>query len=340
MAAFLLSWNPEKYPWKSLRKDIVRIRRKGFRTGWWSCGNRTELPKGSEFFLIRLGPALKGLVGRGVTASEPYADKHWDPEKRRRKIKTQYVKVRFTDLSESPVILWEELQQRPLSRFKWSSFTSSVAIPEVIAGELKRRWTATKERTDSSRRDAADSNRAELKPPNPSDGAQKSDTAVPTTIDWVENAAIESHPFAQELTDEIAILRDRGLSSSEKKALIVARRGQGVFRQRVLALEPRCRVTGVDDPDCLVASHVKPWSESSNADRLSENNGLMFAPHVNHLFDQGFISFMDNGDILVSPRCPTVVLAAWGIAATLNVGPFQIGQRPYLAYHRAYCYKA
>jgi len=339
MAAFLLSWNPETYPWKSLRKDIVRIRRKGFLTDRWSCGNRTDLPKGSEFFLIRLGPALKGLVGRGVTASEPYADRHWDPEKRRRKIKTQYVKVRFTDLSESPVILWEELQQHPLSRFKWSSFTSSVAIPEVIVGELKRRWTAAKGRTDSLRLDGAESNRDGPKPSNPPNGVQKSDSAVPTTIDWVENATIESYPFARELTDEIAILRDSGLSSSEKQALIVARRGQGVFRQRVLALEPRCRVTGVEDPDCLVASHVKPWSESSNVERLSENNGLMLAPHVDHLFDQGLISFMDNGDILVSPRCPAEVLAAWGISATLNVGPFQIGQRPYLAYHRAYCFK-
>lgn len=340
MAAFLFSWNPEKYPWKSLRKDIVRIRRKGFLTGWWSCGNRTDLPKGSEFFLIRLGPALKGLVGRGVTASEPYADKHWDPEKRRRKIKTQYVKVRFTDLSESPVILWEELQQRPLSRFKWSSFTSSAAIPEVTVRELKRRWTGAKGRTDLRRLDAAESNRDEFKPPSPSEGAQISDHAVPRTIDWVENAAIESHPFAREWTDEISILRDPRLSTSEKHALIVARRGEGVFRERVLALEPRCRVTGVDDPDCLIASHVKPWNESSNLERLSENNGLMLAPHVDHLLSHGFISFMDNGDILLSPSCPAEVLAAWGITATLNVGPFQLGQRPYLAYHRAYCFKA
>jgi len=63
MAAFLLSWNPEKFNWDTLRKEIARVRRKGFVTERWSCGNRTDLPKGSEFFLIRLGPALKGLVG-------------------------------------------------------------------------------------------------------------------------------------------------------------------------------------------------------------------------------------------------------------------------------------
>src|SRR5271163_1832323 len=87
MAAFLLSWNPDKFHWNTLRKQIARVRRKGFVRSRWSCGNRTYLPKGSEFFLIQLGSAPKGLVGRGVTSSEPFKSKHWDPEKRRQKIK-------------------------------------------------------------------------------------------------------------------------------------------------------------------------------------------------------------------------------------------------------------
>ncbi len=340
MAAFLLSWNPEKYPWKSLRRDIVRVRRRGFIAAQWSCGNRTDLPRGSEFFLVRLGPALKGLVGRGVTASEPYADKHWDPAKRRKRIKTQYVKVRFTDLNEAPVIPWEELQQRPLSRVKWSSFTSSAALPAVIVEELERRWSAVEEGADCLRSDDGKRYRESREPQKLSGEAQISNEAVPTTIDWVEDATIESHPFAEELAQEVSILRDTGLSSTEKEALIVARRGRGIFRDKVLGVEPCCRVTGVNDPNHLIARHIKPWSEASNVERLSENNGLMLAPHIDHLFDKGFISFMDNGDILVSPRCPDTMLAAFGISRQTNVGPFQIGQRPYLAYHRAYCFKA
>jgi HNH endonuclease len=339
MAAFLFSWNPEKYHWDSLRKDIVRIGRKGSLTGWWSCGNRTDLPRGSEFFLMRLGPALKGLVGRGVTASEPYEDKHWDPEKRRRKIKTQYVKVRFTDLREAPAISWDELQQRPLSRFKWNSFTTAVALPQVIVGELDRRWMSAKPGPGSMRSNDAQSNRIEHAQPNPLDEVQITNDVVPTTMDWVEDTTIESHPFAQELADEIRILRNPELSATEKEALIAARRGCGIFRQKVFAVETNCRVTRVDDPNHLIACHIKPWSESSNAERLAENNGLMLAPHLAHLFDMGLISFMDNGDILVSRRCPPNVFAAWGISPTLNVGPFQIGQRPYLAYHRTYCFK-
>ncbi len=309
MAAFLLSWNPDKFHWDTLRKEIARVGRKGFVTERWSCGNRTDLPKGSEFFLIRLGSALKGLVGRGVTTSEPYEDKHWEPEKRRQKMKALYVKVRFTDLSEAPVIPWAELQQRPLSRFKWNIFASGVAIPELMAEELDRRWqTARARRALMPDRAGAD--------------------------------ILSSHPFADELTQDIEILDQADLSPTDKEVLIKARRGEGIFRDNVLRVEPHCRVTGIDDPDYLIASHIKPWSESSNAEQLSENNGLMLAPHIDYLFDHGYISFSDGGDLLISPKCAAGVLATWSIPATLNVGPFRNAQRRFLAYHREHCFKA
>ncbi len=309
MAAFLLSWNPEKFDWHTFKKRVVRVQRKGFVMERWSCGTRTYLPKGSEIFLNRLGPAPKGLVGRGVTTSEPFKQKHWDPEKRRQKIKALYVKIRLTDLSEAPVIPLEELQQRPLSRFKWSIVPSGVAIPEPIAAELDRRWQTAK-----SRRAA------------PAVGAA---SALPST-----------HPFADEWAQELAILNQAVLSPTVKESLILARRGLGIFRENVRRVEPRCRVSGVDDPNCLIAAHIKPWSESSNAERLSENNGLMLAPHVGHLFEKGFISFTDDGDLLVAPRCSAEVLGAWGITPAKNVGPFRCAQREFLAYHREHCFKA
>jgi putative restriction endonuclease len=65
----------------------------------------------------------------------------------------------------------------------------------------------------------------------------------------------------------------------------------------------------------------------------------LLAPHIDHLFDQGDISFTDFGDLLVSPKCPARVLVAWGISPTMNVGPFRLAQRPYLAHHRGYVLK-
>jgi putative restriction endonuclease len=61
---------------------------------------------------------------------------------------------------------------------------------------------------------------------------------------------------------------------------------------------------------------------------------LLLSPHIDQLFDQGYLSFTDVGDMLLSPQCPTHLLKAWGIDSNLNVGPFRSAQRVYLAYHR------
>ena len=94
------------------------------------------------------------------------------------------------------------------------------------------------------------------------------------------------------------------IGPTEKQTLVNARRGQGLFRERVIALEGRCRVTGVELVDHLRASHIKPWKDSSDQEKLDGNNGLLLAPHIDHLFDQGYISFTDVGDFIVSTKCP------------------------------------
>jgi putative restriction endonuclease len=60
------------------------------------------------------------------------------------------------------------------------------------------------------------------------------------------------------------ISQSRQLPETEKQALIKARRGQGLFRQNVSRIESFCRVTHVDRPEHLIASHIKPWRESDN----------------------------------------------------------------------------
>jgi hypothetical protein len=60
----------------------------------------------------------------------------------------------------------------------------------------------------------------------------------------------------------------------------------------------------------------------------------MLAPHIDHLFNDGFISFEDNGDLLISSALDAKVFAMWGLENTANVGPFTPEQSHYLAYHR------
>lgn len=76
---------------------------------------------------------------------------------------------------------------------------------------------------------------------------------------------------------ESKIESDRQLPETEREALIVARRGQGLFKQRVMEVEHRCRIAGVANPIHLRAS-CKPWRDSNNEERLNGENGLLLTP--------------------------------------------------------------
>lgn len=126
---------------------------------------------------------------------------------------------------------------------------------------------------------------------------------------------------------------DRAVTMRE--AIGKFRCAQGIFRKRVVALDSECRVTGESDLSLLRASHIKPWRDSTTTERQDGHNGLLLAPHVDLLFDQGHISFADDGQMLVKDPSTIQVLKRWGITYPKKVRPFTEGQRRYLQHHRA-----
>ena len=114
------------------------------------------------------------------------------------------------------------------------------------------------------------------------------------------------------------------------------RRGQGLFKDRVSQIKSRCRITGVQNPVHLVASHCKPWRDSTNEERLNGENGLLLTPSIDHLFDRGFIGFENNGRLIISPVAHRPSLERMGIDTDtpVNVGSFTSGQRAFLDFHR------
>src|SRR2546429_126132 len=95
----------------------------------------------------------------------------------------------------------------------------------------------------------------------------------------------------------------------------------------------------ITSPCLLRASHIKPWKScADNHERLDGNNGLLLAPHVDHLFDRGFLTFADDGAVLLSPRVDKSEFHRLGIRPGMNVGRFFARQRDYLAYHRDFVF--
>lgn len=96
------------------------------------------------------------------------------------------------------------------------------------------------------------------------------------------------------------------ITKTERESIINARIGQGVFRDQLLKkYDGRCIVTGVDDKRILLASHIRPWSVSSNEQRLSLENGLLLSPLYDRLFDTGLITFSEEGQIICSKELET-----------------------------------
>lgn len=133
-----------------------------------------------------------------------------------------------------------------------------------------------------------------------------------------------------------AVREDASLPETDRQALVVARRGQGLFKTRVMSIEHACRVTGVDQIEHLRASHCKPWRDASNAERLDGENGLLLTPSIDHLFDRGFIGFDDRGGLILSPVAHGESLRRMGIepGRLPTPRPFSTGQRSYLEFHR------
>ena len=133
---------------------------------------------------------------------------------------------------------------------------------------------------------------------------------------------------------------DQNIPETEKASLVLARRGQGIFKSKVQLIEHECRVTKVDRIEHLRASHCKPWRDSTNAERLDAENGLLLTPTIDHLFDRGFISFEATGRLLISPVAHGESLRRMGVTISqpVNVGSFSEGQRRYLDFHQEHVF--
>ncbi len=166
--------------------------------------------------------------------------------------------------------------------------------------------------------------------------ARRRPIAAPDAVPAATGAAPEQ--FADE-REEAALRRRRGLDPRLRDELLRARRGLGSFRQNVERFEQACRVTGLLDRRHLRATHIKPWRDADDAERLDGENGLLLSPHVSHLFERGYLSFGDDGELLVSRRLNPAVLEKWGLSASARVGAFTERQRAYLAHHRQHVFE-
>lgn len=129
--------------------------------------------------------------------------------------------------------------------------------------------------------------------------------------------------------------------ATEIERLAVQRIGQDIYRQGLIDYwEGRCAITGLDVIDLLRASHIKPWADcADDAERLDVFNGFLLAPHLDAVFDRGFITISEDGNVVVSPRLTQSARTKLCVAKDLLIARLTKAHRMYLLWHREHVFR-
>ena len=153
---------------------------------------------------------------------------------------------------------------------------------------------------------------------------------------------LAEHEFSEDEQVE-GVKDDPSLTSTQKEAVVKARKGQGVFREKLLEECPFCPITLVNDERLLIASHIKPWAAPgiTNAERVDPKNGIPLTPTYDKLFDRGFISFKDDKRMMVSPWLSPMNQKRLNIfdGKLIPHLPLDAKRKAYLVYHRDNIFK-
>ncbi len=143
------------------------------------------------------------------------------------------------------------------------------------------------------------------------------------------NAVIEK---VQKIEEEIICLNVEG---ARKKAIINVRVNQGIFRDLLLKRYNRCCLCGVENHTLLTASHIKPWVESKPKEKLDVDNGFLMCPNHDKLFDKGYITFDDDGKIIISDELTDNDRVLLNINSRMHLNvDLTKGNKKYLNFHR------
>lgn len=120
------------------------------------------------------------------------------------------------------------------------------------------------------------------------------------------------HDFIPEYTETV--------TAREKEILAKARIGQSEFRDIILQkFENKCCLCGVTLKELLIASHIKPWKDSNDMEKVNINNGLCLCPNHDKLFDKGLITFDESGKIVISNKLNEINQTFMNVHTTMRI---------------------
>jgi|TARA_B110000967_G_scaffold9075_1_gene9087 hypothetical protein len=128
-------------------------------------------------------------------------------------------------------------------------------------------------------------------------------------------------------------------TTTERIGLTISRVGQGYYRREVLdRWENKCAVKEITLEKILIASHIVPWKDSNEEERLDVGNGILLSPNIDALFDRNIISFSNEGNILISQQLNEEDYKNLGISKNSQLRKVYKDMFKYLERHRKLFY--
>lgn len=128
------------------------------------------------------------------------------------------------------------------------------------------------------------------------------------------------------------------LIGDEREILIKSRIGHSKFKELLRLENQCCPICGLNNSSLLIASHIKPWSKSNEKEKVDKNNGFLLCPNHDYLFDKGFISFDEEGRLLISSLLEEEDIEILGLNRKIQLD-LSNEKKEYIKWHREHLYK-
>lgn len=125
------------------------------------------------------------------------------------------------------------------------------------------------------------------------------------------------------------------IDEESKKAIVNVRVNQGKFRDLLLKrYKNKCCLCAVKNQKFLIASHIKPWAKSESKEKADVNNGFLMCPNHDSLFDKGYITFDDDGKIIISGKLSENDRVFLNVNSKMHIEQLTKSNKKYLKFHR------
>lgn len=134
--AYLFGWNPAKWKWEDLDKDIETLAKSGELVDNWSVVSHKTIQPGDRAYIVRLGVEPRGIFASGFVSTKPY------PAERNGR---SYYRISISlevllNPGKQPILGMDKLKSGNLAEQNWTPQASGISIRPQIADELESVW--------------------------------------------------------------------------------------------------------------------------------------------------------------------------------------------------------